>query len=117
MNFAGFIVVAVFGVIWTIAASSMGAPFFFPLFGVVFVCAAVIGAIYHYKNATGKNRYSVFDITDRHEEPDPLDLRYGGGDDRLRSYKEEAKSGNFCPYCGQKSEPDHNFCQACGKPL
>ena len=36
MGAMGSIVAAVFGLIWTGAAVSMGAPIFFPLFGVVF---------------------------------------------------------------------------------
>ncbi|MBR6314736.1 MAG: zinc ribbon domain-containing protein [Clostridia bacterium] len=23
----------------------------------------------------------------------------------------------YCPYCGAKTAPDHNFCQSCGKRL
>ena len=37
MNGLGSLFVSVFGVIWTIAAASMGAPWFFPLFGICFV--------------------------------------------------------------------------------
>lgn len=41
----GGVLVVVFGVIWTAGAASMGAPGFFPLFGVVFVCMALFGII------------------------------------------------------------------------
>jgi uncharacterized Zn finger protein (UPF0148 family) len=37
----GAIVMAVFGIIWTAVTSSTNAPFFFPLFGVVFIFIAV----------------------------------------------------------------------------
>lgn len=36
---------AIFGVIWTVMAASMGAPVFFPLFGVVFIGAAIFGGV------------------------------------------------------------------------
>ncbi len=37
----GGVVMVVFGIFWTIMASSMGAPGLFPLFGVGFICFAV----------------------------------------------------------------------------
>jgi DNA-directed RNA polymerase subunit RPC12/RpoP len=42
-SLVGGLVAAGFGVAWTIFAASMGAPFFFPLFGVVFVVLAIAG--------------------------------------------------------------------------
>jgi hypothetical protein len=47
----GAAIAAVFGIFWTVAASSMGAPGFFPLFGVVFVVVAVAGGIYGFTKA------------------------------------------------------------------
>lgn len=76
-NAVGAVIGIVFGIIWTIAALSMGAPFFFPLFGLVFISMGVYNAVYNYRNATSENRYSEFDITDENEEPDPLNERYG----------------------------------------
>ncbi len=76
-NAVGAVIGIVFGIIWTIAALSMGAPFFFPLFGLVFIGMGVYNAVYNYRNATSENRYSEFDITDENEEPDPLNERYG----------------------------------------
>lgn len=66
-----------FGVIWTLAAINMGAPVFFPLFGLVFIALGVGQAIYNFRNAKGENRYSAFDIVDSDEEDDPLNRRYG----------------------------------------
>ena len=65
------ILVGLFGVVWTVVAASAGGGFF-ALFGIIFIAVAVVQAIYNFKNATGKNRYSAFDITDSSEEPDPL---------------------------------------------
>ena len=77
MGGIGSILAAVFGLIWTCGAASMGAPGFFLLFGVVFIGIGVVNAVYSFKNATGENRYSDFDIVDSHEEPDPLNERFG----------------------------------------
>ena len=74
MGGLGSIFAGVFGVIWTMAAVQMGAGIF-ALFGVVFIVFAVLQAVYQFKNATGENRYSEFDITEDGEEPDPLEKR------------------------------------------
>lgn len=110
------IAVAIFGVIWTISAFSMGAGSF-SLFGVVFIIIAIIQAIYNFKNATGKNRYSTFDITDEDEEIDPLNELFKS--EKNESFKKEYSSAksNYCPYCGIKTESDHEFCKNCGKKL
>ena len=78
MNFVSTIGGVIFGVLWTVCAFAMtgGGAFgliglIFPLFGVVFVVIGIIQAVYHYKNATGKDRYSAFDITEDGEEGDP----------------------------------------------
>ena len=103
-------VVAVFGVFWTIAALSIGAPVFFALFGVGFVVMAIVQAVYNYKNATGKERFSVMDIVDDDEEGDPTDRWVEGSVDA-----EVEAEVNFCPYCGAKAEKTFRFCQKCGK--
>ena len=109
--------VALFGVLWTILAASSGGGLF-ALFGVIFVIIAVVQVVYNFKNATGKNRYSSFDITDEYEEPDPFNERFGNkvfsSDDRY-SYSENAQ--NYCPYCGARVKQDFEFCQSCGKKL
>lgn len=119
--------VAGFGVLWVIGASSisnemsmMGSGFgvidIFPLFGVIFIIIAVASAVYNFKNATSKNRYSEFDITDAGEEPDPLNQRFG----EQASVDEgtvQSHDRRFCPYCGAKADEDHRFCGSCGKKL
>ena len=55
-NAVGAVIGIVFGIIWTIAALSMGAPFFFPLFGLVFIGMGVYNAVYNYRNATSPTR-------------------------------------------------------------
>lgn len=110
------IAVGVFGVIWTVMASSMGGGIF-ALFGVVFIIIAIAMAIYNFKNATNKKRYSIFDITDSHEEPDPLNERFG---DKKPTPEKTDESGNtsvFCPYCGTKVEGNYEYCNKCGKKL
>lgn len=44
-SIVGMILAAGFGLFWTVGAASMGAPFFFPLFGIVFVILAIGGGI------------------------------------------------------------------------
>ena len=112
------IFVAIFGVIWTIAAASMGAPFFFCLFGIMFVIIAIVNTVYNFKNATGKNRYSAYDIVEDHEETDPLNERFGAQRYQEPRYEEPAAGKNeFCPYCGARAEDDFAFCNKCGRRL
>ena len=90
----GAIIAVVFGVIWTGMTSSMGAPPLFPLFGVLFILIGIGQAVYHFINAAGKNRFSVYDITDSSEEPDPLQERIGHadrGDGRAGRFERKGK--------------------------
>lgn len=108
------IFMALFGVLWTVIAASSGGGLF-ALFGVIFIAIAVVQAIYNFKNATSKNRYSSFDITEHHEEPDPLNQRFGDYDNDISS-ADDGES-NFCPYCGTKVQDGFNYCNKCGKRL
>lgn len=125
MGAFGSAAAAVFGVIWTIFALSMGAPLFFALFGVIFVIVGIVQAAYNFKNATSKDRFSAFDITDSEEEQDPLNRYFSG-----QSQAEATDSGNdagtearqsgeaaYCPYCGTAAEEDFSYCAKCGKKL
>lgn len=110
---------ALFGVFWTLTALSMGAPIFFCLFGVFFIVMAIVQAIYNFKNATSKNRYSAFDITDNQEEPDPFNQYFGESNYKEESFGFDENKGTskFCPYCGAEVEKDYKFCNSCGKEL
>lgn len=110
---------AVFGIIWTFAAASLGAPAFFCLFGVVFVILGIVQAIYNFKNATGENRYSEFDIVDSSEEPDPLDRHFRPERSVETTPEEDGGGGDFrfCPYCGARLGSGFEFCGKCGKRL
>ena len=114
MGGLGSIFAGVFGVIWTMAAVQMVAGIF-ALFGVVFILFAVLQAVYQFKNATGENRYSEFDITEDGEEPDPLEKRMAPPSSPAEENKEPG--GGFCPYCGAPAEKDYDFCRRCGKKL
>ena len=124
-SFLGCVVclfMALFGVLWTVAAFSIDAGLsgvIFSLFGIIFVGFAVVNAIYNFKNATGKNRYSEFDITDGDEEPDPLNERFGSRSaSKPTESKNDKKAKNkFCPYCGAEVGGDYTFCNSCGKKL
>lgn len=130
-NGAGSIGAALFGVFWLILAVAITSdapnefPFtlvkiIFPLFGVGFIISAIASAAYHFRNATGENRYSEFDIVDDDEEPDPLNEYFGAksSDESEKSSAEPAKSETeFCPYCGAKAEKTFVYCRKCGKKL
>ncbi len=110
----------VFGIFWTVLAASMTQGFglvgvIFPLFGVLFIIIGVVNVVYNFKNATGKNRYSEFDITDDTEEPDPLNQHFGG--QPKHTSEVPPTSGSFCPYCGAPVQNDFAFCRKCGKQL
>ena len=104
---------ALFGVFWTIMAIAGGAWFMAP-FGLIFIGVAIFNTIYNFKNATGKNRYSEYDITDSEEEPDPWNEKFG----EIREEKRKSESSvKYCPYCGEKAENDFKFCSSCGREL
>ena len=137
------VALAVFGILWVVMASDITSSFpggsadafifegndmlqdfsspmssigtIFPLFGLIFVAIAVVIAIYHFKNATGKNRYSTFDIVDGDEEPDPLNERFGNDPQGNSNTKADAPA--FCPYCGNDLKEDHIYCDRCGKKV
>ena len=120
MGAVGSLFAAVFGVIWTAAAASMGAPAFFCLFGVVFVIFGLVQAAYNFKNATGKHRYSAFDIVEGDEEPDPLNRRFAReAEPDDQEPRQEAAEGElrFCPYCGARLGENFAFCGKCGREL
>jgi uncharacterized membrane protein len=112
MGGVGSIAAIIFGIFWTIMAASMGAPIFFLLFGVIFIALGLMLAVYHFKNATSNNRYSVFDITNSDEESDPLHARFSSKyNQKNEDVMDGQGKGNFCPYCGNKVEADHSFCK------
>lgn len=115
----GSLFAVVFGIVWMVSAAKSGAPTPFVLMGLVFVVVAGSNAIFSFYNATGENRYSMYDITEDGEEPDPLEGVLG-----KTTEPEETKEGAvpktetaFCPYCGAKAEKDYAFCRSCGKKL
>ena len=77
MGALGSVIAVVFGIFWTVSVASMGAPISFSIFGVLFVIVGIVQAVYNFKNAAGKKRYSAFDIVDGEEEPGPLNQRRG----------------------------------------
>ena len=109
------IIAAIFGVFWTVLAMSMGAFIMVP-FGVIFIVVAVVNTVYNYKNATGENRYSSFDIVDETEEKDPLNERFGTDKGKMTGTA-TASGKNFCPYCGERVGEEHKFCSNCGNKL
>jgi xanthosine utilization system XapX-like protein len=123
MGGIGGIVAAVFGVIWTVGALSIGAPPFFALFGLVFVGMAIAGAVYNFYNATNRNRMSTFDVTTDVEEGDPIATALGHGRTANQTSPGEVSQrprkfpGEHCPFCGAKAGPDYDYCSKCGKDI
>lgn len=135
MSGIGSIFVALFGVFWTLTAVNIGGGFM-AIFGIIFIAMAVTQAVYNFKNATGENRYSAYDIVDEQEEIDPLNERFGK-QDNYRDFEENSNDRNgygadvfdnaddrrssgksrFCPYCGTPVEGDYTYCNKCGKKL
>jgi DNA-directed RNA polymerase subunit RPC12/RpoP len=119
MGAMGSIVSVIFGIFWTIMASSMDAPSFFPLFGIIFIIVGIVQTIYNFKNATGTNRFFVYDIMDSSEESDPLQELFGKNRNTETTTQniDSNERFSFCPYCGIKINSDFEFCQKCGKKL
>ncbi|MBQ2956460.1 MAG: zinc-ribbon domain-containing protein [Clostridia bacterium] len=121
MEGIGGVFAALFGIFWTVTALSIGAPPLFAAFGLIFVGLAVSGAIYNFRNATSKKRFSEYDIVETGEEDDPLNERFGEdagpgeGEQTARVAGREAFS--FCPYCGAELDRGDNFCGKCGKRM
>ena len=111
------LIAVVFGIFWTVSTASMGAPAFFPIFGVLFIVMGIVQAVYNFKNATGKNRYSSFDIVDSEEEPDPLNQRFGGRPPEAGDTSGPEGTLRYCPYCGARLGDSFTFCGHCGKRL
>lgn len=104
-----------FGVVWTVIA--MQASPVFALFGVFWTGIAIVQTIYNFKNATGENRYSEYDITDSDEETDPFNERFGKQSDVHKTIDTDETESEFCPYCGTKVDKAYRFCNKCGKEL
>jgi hypothetical protein len=122
MGAVGSIFGIIFGVFWTIMAYKITeeAPFplvheMFPFFGLVFIGAGIVNLIYNAANATGKNRMSVYDITDEHEELDPTEALLRGI--RSKNISAVEKPSKYCSSCGAALKQDFKFCPSCGKNL
>ena len=102
-----------FGILWTVIVAQ--ASGIFALFGVLWTGIAVVTTVYNFRTATGKNRYSQFDITEGDEEPDPLNERFG--ESREPEKAGEESDSRFCPYCGTPVYENFSYCNSCGKKL
>ncbi len=117
MGAFGSVIAIIFGILWTGFAIGMGAPSIFGVFGALFVLLGIVQFAYNLKNATGKDRFSVFDITSSNEEPDPLNQRFGRKDVGDNIESKASSDTEFCPYCGTKLNEDFLYCTKCGRKL
>ena len=122
MGAMGSVALGVFGIFWTIGAASMGAPAFFVFFGIVFIGISFFQGIYHFKNATGVNRMSLYDITDAEVEPDPFNTHFNKqirtDTQSSEQQRNDANELNFCPFCGNKvDDSSYKYCSGCGKEI
>ncbi len=113
MNGIGGIFMIGFGILWTVIAAR--SSMIFALFGVFWTGMAVVNTVYNFKNATGENRYSAFDITDGGEESAPLNEHFGMQQNTEPS--QNAAENKFCPYCGVGVDGDFEYCNSCGRKL
>lgn len=105
-----------FGIFWTVMAAQ--ASGFMAIFGIIWTGIAISITVYNFKNATGKNRYSQYDITEEGEEPDPFNTHFGDREDTFERWTPNDNSiSRYCPYCGTKVENDFEFCNQCGRKL
>ena len=114
------VVLAVFGVVWTVFTLRMGAGFL-ALFGVFFVVFAVMQAVYHLSNAAGKRRDPLYEIVDT-EEAREENAAQGkppapAAPSPIAPPVAKAGMGRYCPYCGEAVQADFAFCAGCGRKL
>lgn len=112
------LVVAAFGVVWTLLTLRMGAGFM-ALFGVFFVVFAVMQAVYQFANASGKRQDSLYDIVDTEEDRPAPGEQPAPAEPPAPAAPPAAKAGvgRYCPYCGQAVQADFAFCAGCGRKL
>ncbi|ADR18760.1 zinc ribbon domain-containing protein [Calditerrivibrio nitroreducens] len=106
IEFFSSIAAIIFAIFWIIGAVEIGAPFVFPLFGIVFIIIGIAYARYSYKNAFGEKRFSEYDIVDESEE-----------DEIIKREMNDTGALNYCPYCGNPVKESFSFCPKCGKKI
>ncbi len=105
MNTMTSMVAIVFGLFWTVGARGVGAPFW--MLGIAFILIGVVMLLFNANNAFGRNRFSIADIVDTRDEPDPMSMVGELSDD----------ASGYCPYCGSETDGGFEFCRRCGKRL
>lgn len=122
-SFIFSIFTVLFMLYWTASAIKSGAPIIFWAFGLLGLYTTVRGAINQYrklKNSKNYSQYGQYTNTDSMEPWDKnfrLDAQHDADAYITESYSVPGTSANFCPYCGQQVNPDHDFCKNCGRQL
>ncbi len=104
IGFFSSIAAIIFAIFWILGAVEIGAPFVFPLFGIVFIIIGIAYARYSYKNAFGEKLISVYDIVDYSEENEIIERKIN-----------DTGVINYSPYCGNPVKESFSFCPKCGK--
>lgn len=98
------VAVIVFALFWCAMAARISAVFMLP-FGLIFVGIAVYRLVMMLKLNQEKEQ--------RPREPWEKDNR----PTTETPPRQNAASGNFCPYCGEKTEGNFTFCPNCGRRI
>jgi len=118
----GSILGIIFGIFWVTVVFRLSGSMsglmglILSLIGTIFIVVGITQAVYNFKNAARKNRFSEYDIVSSSEEKDPLNERFGKK--TLENNEFSGKEmGSYCPYCGSKVSPDFEYCSKCGAKL
>lgn len=111
ISFIIAVVMVIFGIMWLGSAGGG-----FDLFGIVFILLGIFMVIWHFSNATGIKRFSLYDITDNNEAVHPAEKYPFDNDPAERPNSALHKA--YCPWCGGALEnKQYVFCPMCGKRI
>ncbi|MBR1759339.1 MAG: zinc ribbon domain-containing protein [Lachnospiraceae bacterium] len=125
--------IAIFGIVWTIAAIQMDDPLFASL-GVFFIVASVASVAMNIRNIIrvegeirmeeAKLEEEVSEATEVLHRMYPVFVASEATEGETSETSEVAdlpkaveEPTNYCPYCGAKTEEGYLYCRVCGKKL
>ena len=121
----GRLIVAGFGLLWTIGAFSVtaGSPWplakiILPGFGILFIIGALTG--HSSENTSSSNEKESSTMESPVEQFNPKEMASSGEAGKpaspvqAPSPQSRQKQFVFCPYCGTAQEEDYKICESCG---